>query len=124
MSSKVKSACPAAAEVTSADTGIAVASSADGAWHPPQLTGHRPSLIIAVQNESYTTFSSQYGSVRVGSSHDSHPPQLTWHRSTFIVSVQKKSFLEIPSMSAPVVPSTQNCSVRVGSAHDSGVGGQ
>lgn len=92
----MKSAGPASAEVTSEVTVIAVApSGADGG--------------------------SDGGS-------SEHASQLTGHTAVLIVGVQNKSFLGVPSgrvpftqvvLSAQVVPSTQKCSVREVSAHDS-----
>ena len=91
MSSSVKSACPAASGVTSELTGATSASAAG-------CSG---------------------GEVGGDGGSGEHPLQLTGHNSVKAC-VQKKSFFGTPSIGSPVVPSTQNCSVRVGSAHDSG----
>ena len=98
MSSLVKSADPASAEVTLEVTEIAVApSGADGgsdggsSGHASQLTGHRSILNKSVpQNESFLEVPS---STRVPF-------------TQYVLSTQ-------------VVPTTQKCSVRVGAAHDS-----
>ena len=91
MSSNVKSACPAASGVTSELTGATSASAAG-------CSG---------------------GEVGGDGGSGEHPLQLTGQFSSTKACVQKKSFFGTPSIGSPVVPSTQNCSVRVGSAHDS-----